>query len=72
MKQLDLDPRQVTVKLFIEYHIKNSDDLQNYKMEVLLEDAMRLLNIFLINPALQLDFFSISEFIITPSINPKN
>lgn len=62
MKKLDLNPADVSVQLHIEYRIQGKDDTYSFRSDVFLEDAMRILNLFMINPALNLDFFSIENF----------
>lgn len=62
MKKLDLNPADVSVMLHIEYRIQGNDETHSFKSDVFLEDAMRLLNLFMINPALNLDYFSLENF----------
>lgn len=70
MSKLNINTADVSVTMHIEYRIKDNQETHSFKSDVLLEDAMRILNLFMINPALNLDYFSIENF--TYSINPKN
>lgn len=69
MKKLDINPADVSVDLHIEYRIQGKDETHSFKRDVFLEDAMRILNLFMINPALNLDYFSIENFTYVPQKN---
>lgn len=75
MKNLDLNTTDISVDLKIRYSVDPSQDSSsdNHEFEfcssVFLEDAMRLLNLFLINPVFSVDYFNISNFQLNQKIN---